>query len=82
MHYRGYSNFYTIQKMRKRKKELYQTRRKKPSRNKDSENAFFFFLLFRDVPAAHGGSQARGQIRAIAAGLRHSHSNAGSEHCL
>jgi len=31
---------------------------------------------------AYGGSQARGLIRAVAAGLRHSHSNAGSEPCL
>ena len=38
----------------------------------------FFFLLFR----AYGGSQARGQIRATAAGLHHSHSNAGSEPTL
>ena len=28
---------------------------------------------------AYGGSQARGQIRAVAAGLRQSHSNVGSE---
>ena len=28
---------------------------------------------------AYGGSQARGPIRAVAAGLRLSHSNAGSE---
>ena len=28
---------------------------------------------------AHGGSQARGQIGAVAAGLYHSHSNARSE---
>ena len=28
---------------------------------------------------AYGGSQARGQIRAIASGLPHSHSNTGSE---
>ena len=28
---------------------------------------------------AYGGSQARGQIRAVAAGLCQSHSNAGSE---
>uniref|UniRef100_A0A8C3W8T2 aldehyde oxidase n=1 Tax=Catagonus wagneri TaxID=51154 RepID=A0A8C3W8T2_9CETA len=28
---------------------------------------------------AYGGSQARGRIRAVAAGLRHSHSNVGSE---
>ena len=45
---------------------------------------FFFFCLFGAAffgaaPAAYGGSQARGRIGAIAAGLRHSHSNAGSE---
>ena len=39
-------------------------------------------LIFRAALAACGGSQARGRIRAIAAGLRHSHSNAGSEPCL
>ena len=40
---------------------------------------FFFFLLFRAAPTAYGGSQARGPIEAVAAGLRHSHSNAGSK---
>ena len=40
------------------------------------------FLLFRAALVAHGGSQARGRIGAIAAGLHHSHSNAGSELCL
>ena len=39
---------------------------------------FFFFRLFRTAGAASGSSQARGQIRATAAGLRHSHSNAAS----
>ena len=39
----------------------------------------YLFLLFRVIPAAYGGSQARGQIGAIAVGLHHSHSNAGSE---
>ena len=39
----------------------------------------FFFLLFRAAPAAYGGSQARGQIRALAASLQHSHNNSGSE---
>ena len=45
---------------------------------------FFFFFAFLDraTPTACGGSQARGQIRATAAGLCHSHSNAGSEPCL
>ena len=42
----------------------------------------FFFCLFRVAPAAYGGSQARGQIGAVAAGRCHSHSNAGSELCL
>ena len=31
---------------------------------------------------AYGGSQARGPIGAIVAGLHHSHSDAGSELCL
>ena len=42
----------------------------------------FFFCLFAiswAAPAAYGGSQARGQIAAIAAGLHQSHSSAGSE---
>jgi len=41
---------------------------------------FFFFLVFsRAAPAAYGGSQARGLIGAVAAGLRQSHSNTGSK---
>ena len=43
---------------------------------------FFFFCLFafsRADPVAYGGSQARGQIRAVAASLHHSHSDVGSE---
>ena len=42
----------------------------------------FFFCLFAvswAAPAAYGGSQARGQIGAVAIGLRQSHSNVGSE---
>ena len=54
---------------------------------------FFFFLsffFFRATPETYGGSQARGLIRAVAAGLQHSgilaasaayttaHGNAGS----
>ena len=35
--------------------------------------SFFFFL--RVAPTAYGGSQARGRIGAVAAGLHHSHSN-------
>ena len=38
---------------------------------------FFFFGLFRAAPMACGCSQARGQIGAVAAGLRRS--NMGSE---
>ena len=34
--------------------------------------------LFRSTPVAYSGSQARGQIRAVTAGLHHSHSNTGS----
>ena len=37
----------------------------------------FVFCLFRAARMAYGGSHAR--IRAVAAGLCHSHSNAGSE---
>ena len=43
---------------------------------------FLFFYLFRAAPTAHGGSQGRGWIRAVAAILRHSHSNTRSELCL
>ena len=38
-----------------------------------------FYCLFRATPTADGDSQAKGQIRAVAAGLCHSHSNMGSE---
>ena len=38
-----------------------------------------FFVFSRAVPTAFGGSQARGGIRAVAAGLRQSHNYAGSE---
>ena len=37
------------------------------------------FLTFRAAATAYGGSQVRGPIRAAAAGLYHSHSNARSE---
>ena len=48
---------------------------------------FFIFLsfgLFRAALSAYGGSQARSQIGAVAAGLHHNHShnNAVSEPCL
>ena len=38
-----------------------------------------FFAFFRAAPTAYGGSQARNLIGAVAAGLRQSHSNTGSE---
>ena len=41
--------------------------------------AFWLFAISRATPMAYGGSQARGLIRAVAAGLRQSHSNEGSE---
>ena len=43
--------------------------------------SFFLGLFFRAVPAAYGGSQARGLTGAVAAGLHHSHShsNTGSK---
>ena len=43
--------------------------------DQSKEEIFFLFFFF----SAYGGSQARGQIRAAAAGLCHSHSNAGLE---
>ena len=39
---------------------------------------FILFYFFKAVPAAYGRFQARGQIRAAAASLHQSHSNAGS----
>ena len=39
----------------------------------------FFFFFFRVTPVAYGSFQARGWIRATAAGLCHSHSNPGSD---
>ena len=70
------------------------TRQKQPTRNEKNlitdatdikktmggiMNNFFFFLLFRAVLMAYGGSQASGLIRAVAAGLHQSHSSTGPE---
>ena len=41
--------------------------------------SMFFVAISQAALVAHGGSQARGLIRAVAAGLRQSHSNAGSK---
>ena len=43
------------------------------------DTLILFFLLFMTTPAAYGSSWAKGQIRATAPRLHHSHSNAGSE---
>ena len=43
---------------------------------------FSFVCVFRATPSAYGSSQARGWIRAVAAGLHHSHSNARSQQRL
>ena len=43
---------------------------------------FLFLVFFRAAPTAYGGSQARGLIGAVTAGLRQSHSNARFELCL
>ena len=40
---------------------------------------FVFFAFFRAAPVAYGGSQARGLIGVVAAGLRQSHSNGRSK---
>ena len=39
----------------------------------------FFFCLFRAAAMAHGGSQAKGPIGAVATGQLQSHSNARSK---
>ncbi|MCA0768131.1 hypothetical protein KQW08_24770, partial [Vibrio vulnificus] len=41
-----------------------------------------FFAISWAAPMAYGGSQARGQIGAVATGLHQSHSKAGSEQSL
>ena len=43
---------------------------------------FCLFAISLAAPVAYEGSQARGLIGAVAAGLRQSHSNVGSEPCL
>ena len=39
----------------------------------------FSVFFFRAIPVAHGNSQAKGRIRAVAAGLCHSHGKAKSK---
>ena len=43
------------------------------------QGLLFYFSFFSAIPAAYGSSQARGRIRATAASLHHSNSNAGYE---
>ena len=43
---------------------------------------YLLILPSRAAPVAYGSSQAGGLIRAIAAGLHHSHSSERSEPCL
>ena len=68
-------------------KWLYYQRQSTDSMQSLSNYQRYFFtelelFFFRASPVAHGRSQARDQIRAIAAGLCHSHSNVGSKLCL
>ena len=51
-------------------------------RPKSATHFFFPFCLFRATSVAHEGSQPRCRIGDTAAGLHHSHSNAGSKLCL
>lgn len=54
--------------------------RKWLNENRNQDPFFFFiFCLFMDMSEAYGGSWARGQIGAVAAGLCHSHGNTESE---
>ena len=52
-----------------------------PSERLTEKQSFlgFLFSFFRAALVAYGGSWSRGRIRATAAGLHHSPSNAGSE---
>ena len=52
---------------------------RKPPLEKKHVPPLFFLLLFKASPVTHEGSQARGQIGAVAAGLHRSHRNVGYE---
>ena len=54
------------------------TERRTTKDHSDFEIFLFFFAFSRAASTAHGGSQDRGLIRAVAVSLHHSHSNAGS----
>ena len=46
------------------------------TKNRQLQHIYMSFCLFRAVPAAYGGSQARVLIGDVAAGLPQSHRNA------
>ena len=50
-------------------------------RHREAQFFVCLFVFFRAALVANGSSQARGQIGAVAAGLRHSHSQVGDLHC-
>ena len=58
--------------------QWFSSTQKSLSKRKISFSFFFFFFFFRATGEAYGSSHATGQIRAAAAGLHHSHSNARS----
>ena len=45
----------------------------------ESHDFTCLILFFRAAPVTYGSSQARGQIRTVAASLHHSHSNVESQ---
>ena len=78
-----------VRKRKKRQKEKLHTWKKKVSEDESERGSWkilswtylfiYIFSLFRAASEACGGSQARGRIRAGAAGLHHSHGNVGSK---
>ena len=48
-------------------------------KKKRKKKNFFFAFFLRALPTAYGSSEAKGGIRARAAGPRHSHRNSGSK---
>ena len=53
--------------------------KKKKKNNNNTNLIIFLSFFFRAASAAFGDSQARGRVGAVAANLRHSHSNEKSE---
>ena len=71
-----YSHGFSISTFTHNRKYSYNHRRRQYC---GGEVSFFFF---KAAPKAYGGSQARGQIRAVTASLHHGHSNPRSKLCL